>query len=80
MLLDDQIKNLVKKIELTDIKDSESLNTNLRDLIKSAAGIHLVIVAEYRVRVGKQSPEFLSGEGRGCKADRGHASRVRELV
>ncbi len=34
MLLDDQIKDLVKKIELTDTHDSESLNTNLRELIK----------------------------------------------
>jgi len=34
MLLDNEIKNLVKKIELTDTKDSESLNLNLRELIK----------------------------------------------
>jgi hypothetical protein len=33
MLLDDEIKDLVKKIELTDTKDSESLTSNLRELI-----------------------------------------------
>ncbi len=35
MLLDDHIKDLVKKIELSDTKDSASLNSNLRELIHS---------------------------------------------
>lgn len=45
MLLDKNIKNLVKGIEQTDAKDSDSLNIKVRDLIKA-------------LRVNLQNPEI----------------------